>query len=172
MKIAGVLIALAVALVLQTTLAGLSLRGATLVNLVLVAVVYVSLAFGPVTGMLAGTAGGLVQDSLAGGIVGIGGLSKTVVGFLVGVLGAQFIVSQTLPRFVMFVGATFVHELCYQGVQTVIGARPFRLDWSLTLTQAAVNALVGVLAFQVVELGPGILDRRRTRGSSFGRRRY
>ena len=43
------------------------------VNLVLVAVVYVALAFGPVTGLLAGTAGGLVQDALAGGIVGIGG---------------------------------------------------------------------------------------------------
>ena len=30
-------------------------------------------------------------------------MSKTLVGFVVGVLGAQFIVSQTLPRFVMFV---------------------------------------------------------------------
>ena len=35
----------------------------------------------PVTGMLAGTVGGLAQDALAGGIVGIGGMSKTIVGF-------------------------------------------------------------------------------------------
>ena len=91
------------------------MAGGTRVNLVLVAVVYVALAFGAVTGLLAGTAGGLAQDALAGGIVGIGGLSKTVVGFLVGVLGAQFIVSQPLPRFVMFVGATFVHELLLSG---------------------------------------------------------
>ena len=65
--------------------------------------------------MLAGTVGGLVQDVLAGGIVGIGGLAKTLVGFVVGVLGAQFIVSQPLPRFVMFVGATVVHEACSRG---------------------------------------------------------
>ena len=91
------------------------MAGGTRVNLVLVAVVYVALAFGAVTGLLAGTAGGLAQDALAGGIVGIGGLSKTLVGFVVGVLGAQFIVSQPVPRFVMFVGATFVHELCFRG---------------------------------------------------------
>jgi rod shape-determining protein MreD len=172
MRAAGVLVALAAALVLQTTLAGLTLRGATLVNLVLVAVVYMALAFGPVAGMLAGTAGGLVQDSLAGGIIGVGGLSKTLVGFFVGVLGAQFIVSQTLPRFVMFVGATFVHELCFQGLQALVEGRAFALHWSTTLTQAAVNGLIGILAFQVVELGPGVIQRRRMRGSSLSRRRY
>ena len=58
--------------------------------------------------------GGLAQDAVAGGIVGIGGISKTVVGFLVGVLGAHFIVSQPLTRFVMFVGATVLHELCFR----------------------------------------------------------
>jgi rod shape-determining protein MreD len=152
MRAAGVLVALAAALVLQTTLAGLTLRGATLVNLVLVAVVYMALAFGPVAGMLAGTAGGLVQDSLAGGIIGVGGLSKTLVG--------------------MFVGATFVHELCFQGLQALVEGRAFALHWSTTLTQAAVNGLIGILAFQVVELGPGVIQRRRMRGSSLSRRRY
>ena len=83
-----------VALALQTILAGLLIGGRIAVNLVLVAVVYVALAFGPVTGLLAGVVGGLTQDALAGGIVGIGGLAKTLIGFAVGVLGAQFIVSQ------------------------------------------------------------------------------
>lgn len=172
MKAAGVLMALAAALVLQTTLAGLTLHGATLVNLVLVTVVYAALAFGAVTGMLAGTAGGLVQDALAGGIIGVGGMSKTLIGFIVGVLGAQFIVSQTLPRFVMFVGATVVHELSFQALQSLVEARPFGMQWSTTLTQAGVNGLVGILAFQVVELGPGIVQSRRARGSSLSRRRY
>jgi rod shape-determining protein MreD len=170
MKAAGVLLALAATLVLQATLAGLTIEGATLVNLVLVAVIYVALAFGPVTGMLAGTAGGLVQDALAGGVIGVGGLSKTLIGFIVGVLGAQFIVSQTLPRLVMFVGATFAHELCFQALQSLVEARPFVMQWSTTLTQAVVNGLIGILAFQVVELGPGMLQRRRDR--SWSRKRY
>jgi rod shape-determining protein MreD len=172
MKAAGVLLALAAAMLLQTTLAGLTLEGATLVNFVLVAVVYVALAFGAVTGMLAGTAGGLAQDALAGGIIGVGGMSKTLIGFIVGVLGAQFIVSQTLPRFVMFVGATLVHELCFQALQSLVEVRPFAMQWSTTLTQAAVNGLIGILSFQVVELGPGMVQSRRARGASLSRRRF
>jgi rod shape-determining protein MreD len=171
-RTAGVLAAVAVAIVLQATLSGMSMAGGTRVNLVLVAVIYVALAFGAVTGLLAGTAGGIAQDALAGSIVGVGGLSKTVVGFLVGVLGAQFIVSQPIPRFVMFVGATFVHELCFQGLSALIESRAFHMQYSAVLLQAVVNAAVGVLAFQVVEGAPGLLQRRHSRGPVFGRRRY
>ena len=98
MKVAAVIVALAVALALQSTLAGLRIGGVTAVNLVLVVVVYGALSFGAAGGLVIGTLGGLIQDALAGGIIGIGGLAKTVVGFLVGWLGAQFIVSQPLPR--------------------------------------------------------------------------
>jgi rod shape-determining protein MreD len=172
MKTAGVLAALAVAMVLQMTIAGMTMAGGSVVNLVLVAVVYVALAFGPVTGMLAGSAGGLVQDALAGGVVGVGGLSKSIVGFFVGVLGAQFIVSQPLPRLVMFVGATLVHELCYNALSALVEFRPFSMQYSALLTQAAVNALVGVIAFQIVEGAPGLLQRRDARKASVRSRRY
>jgi rod shape-determining protein MreD len=168
----GVILALVVALAVQTTLAGLTVGGSTVVNLVLVAVIYSALAFGPVTGLLAGSAGGLVQDALAGGIVGIGGFSKTLVGFLVGVLGAQFIVAQWLPRLVMFVSGTVIHELCYQALYALVESRPFRLTWSATLTQAAVNGVIGILAFQIIEAGPGLLQRRRARGATLSRRQY
>ena len=172
MKAAGVLLALAAALALQSTLAGLSIGGTTAVNLVLVAVVYIALSYGALTGLLAGTVGGLIQDSLAGGIVGIGGFAKTLVGFLVGVLGAQFIVSQTLPRAVMFFGATLLHEACFQGLYAAVEGRAFRMNGSAVLTQAAVNALIGIAAFWLVERGPGVVQGRRTRGASVSRRRY
>jgi rod shape-determining protein MreD len=163
MKAVGVLLALAGALALQTTIAGLTMSGARLVNLVVVAVVYVALVYGPVSGMLAGTVGGLAQDALGGGILGIGSLSKTIVGFLAGLLGAQFIVAQSIPRFVMFVGATIVHEACFQGLYALVEARAFRLEYGPLLTQAAINAVVGLTAFFVVESGPVLLQRRRAR---------
>jgi rod shape-determining protein MreD len=165
-------LALAGALALQTTLAGLTIHGATAVNLVLVAVIYLALAFGPVAGLLAGTGGGLVQDALAGGIVGIGGFSKTLVGFVVGVLGAQFIVAQSFPRLVMFVSGTVIHELCYQALYALVEARAFRIHWSQTLIQAGLNGIVGILAFTIVEAGPGLLQRRRARGATLSRRHY
>jgi rod shape-determining protein MreD len=163
MKTAGVLLALVVALAVQTSLSGLTMTGASMVNLVVVAVVYVALVFGPVTGMMAGTAGGLAQDALAGGIVGIGSLSKTIVGFLAGLLGAQFIVAQPLPRFVMFVSASVLHEICYQGLSALVEVRPLRLPYGPVLTQAAINGIVGLSAFFVVERLPGMLQRRRAR---------
>jgi rod shape-determining protein MreD len=163
MKAAGVLLALVSALAIQTTISGLTMGGARMVNLVVVAVVYVALTFGPVTGMMAGIAGGLVQDALAGGIVGIGSLSKTIIGFVAGLLGSQFIVAQPFPRFVMFVGASVVHELCFQGLYALVEARGFRLHYSPLLTQAAINGIVGLAAFFVVEQMPGMLQRRRAR---------
>jgi rod shape-determining protein MreD len=163
MKTAGVLLALVVALAVQTSLSGLTMTGASMVNLVVVAVVYAALVFGPVTGMVAGTAGGLAQDALAGGIVGIGSLSKTIVGFLAGLLGAHFIVAQPLPRFVMFVSASVLHELCYQGLSALVEVRPLRLAYGPVLTQAAINGIVGLSAFFVVERLPGMLQRRRAR---------
>jgi rod shape-determining protein MreD len=163
MKAAGVLLALIVALAVQTSLSGLTMSGASMVNLVVVTVVYTALVFGPVTGMMAGTAGGLAQDALAGGLVGIGSLSKTVVGFLAGLLGAQFIVAQPLPRFVMFVSASVLHEICYQGLSALVEVRPLRLAYGAVLSQAAINGMVGLSAFFVVERLPGMLQRRRAR---------
>ena len=163
MKTVGVLLALILALAVQTSLSGLTMSGASMVNLVVVTVVYTALVFGPLTGMMAGTAGGLAQDALAGGIVGIGSLSKTVVGFLAGLLGAHFIVAQPLPRFVMFVSASVVHEICYQGLSALVEVRPLRLSYGPVLTQAAINGIVGLTAFFVVERLPGALQRRRAR---------
>jgi rod shape-determining protein MreD len=163
MRAAGVVVALVGALALQTTISGLTLDGARMVNLVLVMVVYVALQYGAVAGLMAGTIGGLAQDALAGGIIGIGGMTKSIAGFVAGVLGAQFIVSQPLPRFVMFVGATLVHEACFQGLYALVEARGFRLDYRPLLTQAAINGVVGLAAFFIVEQTPGILQRRRAR---------
>lgn len=163
---------LVAALLLQTTVAGFSLGAASSVNFVLIAVVYVALSMGALTGLLAGAAGGLAQDAIAGSVVGIGGLSKTLVGFMVGVLGAQFIVSQPIPRFVMFVGATFLHELCFQGLHSLVEGQAFQFGYRSVLAQAALNGVIGILTFQVVEGAPGMMQRREARRSIFGRRRF
>lgn len=172
MRTAAILAALAAALLVQTMLAGISMAAGALVNLVLVAVVYVALGYGPVTGFLAGTAGGLAQDALSGGIVGIGGLAKTLIGFVVGVLSAQFIVSQPLTRFVMFVGATVVHELCFRALNSLVESRPFSMQYSNVLTQAVINGAVGICAFWIVEKSPTFVQNRRTRRATLSRRNY
>jgi rod shape-determining protein MreD len=168
-KAAGAILAVAVALAIQTTLARFLVRGSVAVDLVLVAVVYVSLTSGPVTGMLTGTFAGLIQDALSGGVIGIGGLAKTIVGFLAGIIGTQFIVAQPLPRFVVFFSATIVHAAIFMGLYILLEMRQFGTPYAAALGQAVGNAVVGVVAFQLVELLPGAVERRRT-GSSRLRR--
>ena len=163
MRTAGVLIAIALALALQTTLARFLVGGSAAVDLVLVAVVYVALTTGPVGGMFAGSVAGLVQDTLSSGVIGVGGLAKSVVGFLVGAIGQQFIVTAALPRLVMFVGATMVHAAVFMGLYEALDLRAFPEPWKSVTTQALGNALVGIVAFAVIESLPGVIERRRSR---------
>ena len=161
MKVAAALLAVAVALALQTTLGSLVIRGTAALDLVLIVVVYLALISGPVTGLLLGTAAGLVQDSLSSGIIGIGGLAKTVVGFVAGVLGTQFIVTAPLSRFVVFVLATVLHAGVFMGLYTLLGLRQFDDPWAAVITQAIGNGFFGVVGAQLVELLPGLRERRK-----------
>jgi len=160
-KVVGIALAIVLALALQTTIARFVLRGTVAVDLVLVVVVYVALTMGPVTGLLTGAVAGMVQDALTTGIIGIGGLAKTVVGFLAGVIGTQFIVAQPLPRFVVFVGATALHAVIFMGLYALLDIRHFGTPYAAVGGQALGNAIVGVLAFQLVELLPGAVERRK-----------
>ena len=169
MRAAGVILAVVAALALQTTLARFLVRGAAAIDLVLVVVVYVALTFGPATGLLTGTFAGIVQDALSHGIIGIGGLAKTIVGFLGGVVGTQFIVANSLPRFVVFFGATVLHAVVFMGLYVLLDMRHFGTPYAAVAGQAAANAVVGVVAFQLVELLPGAVERRRAARSRLRR---
>ena len=163
MKAVGVLVAIALALALQTTLARFIVGGSAAIDLVLVAVVGVALTIGPVGGMLAGSAAGLIQDSLSSGVVGIGGLAKTIVGFLAGAFGQQFIVTAALPRLVIFIAGTLLHGAVFMGLYYVLDLRVFPSPWKPLAAQALGNALVGIVAFGIIESLPGMVERRRSR---------
>ena len=162
MRSAVALAAIVISIAVQTTLAGYIFRGSsTAIDLVLIVVVYIAIKSGPVTGLLAGTVAGLIQDSLGGGILGIGGLAKTIVGFLSGVLGTQFIVTAPLPRFLLLLVATALHAAIFMGLYTLLNLRQFPAPYPAIAGQAFGNAFVGVVAFQMIEWFPGFVDRRR-----------
>ena len=165
MKALGALGAIAMALALQTTLARFVVGGTAAVDLVLVAVVYVALTSGPVTGMVSGCVVGLIQDALSSGIIGVGGLAKLIVGFVVGVIGQQFIMTSALPRLVMFLGATALHAAVflglYWGMNAALNVPMFPVSWKALAGQGLGNALVGIVAFAIIERMPGAIERRR-----------
>ena len=161
MKGAVAAIAILVALAAQTTLSNVLSRGGTSIDLVLIVVVYIAIKSGAVTGLLAGTVAGLIQDSLSSGVLGIGGLAKTIVGFLAGVLGTQFIVTAPLPRFLLLALGTVLHAAIFMGLYTLLNLRQFSVAYPQIAAQALGNAFVGVIGFQLIEWFPGFVDRRR-----------
>ncbi|HUK34247.1 MAG TPA: rod shape-determining protein MreD [Vicinamibacterales bacterium] len=161
MKAAGIILAIVLALALQTTIARFFVGGRVAVDLVLVVVVYVALSSGPVAGLMTGTVAGLTQDALSTGVIGIGGLAKTIVGFVAGVIGTQLNIAEPVPRFVVFFAATVVHQAITIGLGAVLGLRAFGVPYAAVAGEALANAVVGVAAFQLAELLPGAVERRR-----------
>ena len=139
-------------------------------DLVLVAVVAVGLLHGRVAGLLTGTAAGLLQDAVGGGVLGLSGLGKCVAGYVAGIAGTQFIVTQWLSRGFLFLGASLLNSACFMGLSLLLGLRRYSNPLLEAATQAAVNAAAGVLLFYVIEFMPvareqwnAVLERRRKR---------
>jgi rod shape-determining protein MreD len=162
-RAAAVIVGVLIALALQTTVAPFLFSQGGTIDLVLVVVIWTALQFGPVAGLLTGMAAGLAQDALSGGIIGVGGFAKTLVGFMAGVFGSQFIVTNALPRFVvLFVGAA-VNAFCFLGMYAVIERRGLDMPWRQAGVQALTTAAVGIVLIQAALAVPGMLMRRRLR---------
>ena len=113
-----------------------------------------------------------LQDLIAQDIVGVGGLTKTLIGFAVGVVGAQFVLVRPQGRVVIVAVATIVHRLMMAGLYGAIGGRP-GIVWSDILIQTGLNAAVALVAFQLTESLPGALERgRANRRATLNRRKW
>jgi rod shape-determining protein MreD len=170
-KAISALITVAVAIALQMLLARYAVGGRWTFDLVLVGVLYAALQSGPTAGILAGTVGGLAQDALSGGTIGVDGLAKTIVGFAAGIVGGQFVVNKTGPRLVLTAGATVVHRSLLWCLQALIDQRWSGVSWFAMLSEIVLNSLAAFLAFQMIETLPGAMARRRSgRRSGLARR--
>ena len=102
--------------------------------------------------MLAGAAGGWIQDANFGGtVVGISGLSKLVVGFAVGVAGSRFLVTGPAQRLLALFAATLIDGLFLERLADVFGIPILPLSFAGLLGRAAVNAVVGTGLFLLLD---------------------
>ena len=164
MRVAGVCLAVILALAVQTTVAPFVLTGRGHVDLVLVVVVYAALQFGPAGGLITGALAGMAEDALSGGVIGVGGIAKTIVGFLAGAIGSQFIVANAFPRFVVLLLGAALHAACVLGLYAIIDKRGLTaLSWRTAWPQVALTTGIGIILIQAVHAVPGILMRRRLR---------
>lgn len=173
MKLTSVLATVLLAVAVQAALARYTVGGVWVFDLVLVGVIYAALQWGPVAGILAGTVGGLLQDLLAGGIVGVGGLTKTLVGFVAGVVGAQFLLAKPGGRTVILAAATVIHRVMALALLALIEQQWQSFGWGSMAAEVGINSVVGFVAFQFTDAAPGLMERgRMSRRSSLSRRRW
>jgi hypothetical protein len=66
----------------------------------------------------------------------------------------------------MFIVATLVHSALFMGMYVLLGLKEFPSPWAAVLSQAIANAVVGIVAFAIVESLPGAMERRRFKRSS------
>jgi rod shape-determining protein MreD len=165
MKLTSVLVTALLAILLQVTLARYTVGGRLVFDIVLVGVVFAALQWGPVAGILAGTISGLLQDVLAGEVVGVGGLAKTLTGFAAGVVGTQFVLARPQARMLIVAVATVVHRLVIVTVHALIEQHWPGLPWRPLLVETLINAATALVAFHVVSGMPGLLSRQRGRRS-------
>ena len=165
MKVSKVAFIVVFALVLQATLIPYLVGSGVQLDLVLVAIVYLAMTTSPVTALLSGAAGGVIQDTLSGGIIGVSGIAKTIVGFSVALVGTQIIVVRSFPRFVIFFGATLLHASVFLGLYSMLVAPIPNSSVSGVFGEALGNGLVGAVLFELLRA----LPRLRWRGMSGSR---
>lgn len=158
-----IVLVLAVALLVQTVMIRVVADGAVPVDLVLVVVVFTALFRGPVVGLWTGTVSGIFQDVLSGGIVGVSGLTKSVIGLLVGIVGAELVVSTIWHRLAVLLAASVFHTLFFLGVHSLLGTMMPTSVISLVLVQAVSNAFSGIISAALVWIVPVAVRRVRHR---------
>jgi rod shape-determining protein MreD len=131
--------------VAQATLAPALRIGDVAPDIPLIVVVLLALRRGPEFGCVAGFAGGLLQDTAAGGLVGVQALTKAVVGFAIGALGGRLRVTQPLVQVPGLALLTIVEGLArFTLLKFFHFAVPFgELMLYVVLPQALYNGFLG-----------------------------
>jgi rod shape-determining protein MreD len=151
-KVFWTVLALLVAFVLQSALTHIVPRQARMIDLFVLVLVYCGLVGGETHAMLAGAAGGWIQDvQFGGGVVGLSGLTKVLVGFGVGVSATRFHLTEPGARVMVLFAATLLDALIFERLASAFEVRIQTLSLAALLTRAALNAALGGVLFFYVD---------------------
>lgn len=145
-------VALLGALLIQTALTQIAPGHARILDPFLIVIVYCALTGGEMHGMLAGAAGGWIQDIHFGGsVLGLAGLTKILIGFAVGFASTRFHLIEPAARGLVLFLATAADTVIYVQLAAVFDVASYPVTPLGILVRAVVNAVLGVAAYEVVE---------------------
>jgi rod shape-determining protein MreD len=146
------------------------------VDLALLVTIYFALMRDPVTGMVTGYVAGFGSDlgSASGPILGVGGFSKTVIGFLIASVAVRFTLEGPLVRIVVIALSTLVDRAMFVGLHAMVGmsltdeTTPQVLAMKF-LFSAAANVVLGVILFWILDR---VFPEQSKRGQMRVQRRF
>lgn len=94
------------------------------VDLPLVVTVYFGLQRAPMLAMLTGMALGLGGDAVAGGILGVGGFTKTLIGYVVAMASVRFALENPLARLAIAALSSAANTVLFIGLYLMLEQPP------------------------------------------------
>jgi rod shape-determining protein MreD len=106
----------------------------------------------PIAGTVTGGIIGLLQDLLTNQPIGVNGMAKSVIGYAAASLGSQIDVENNATRALLTFGFSFLQSvLLYLIERRLLGIRTFHLLWLHELLRAAVNTVVALPVFLLLD---------------------
>jgi cell shape-determining protein MreD len=103
-------------------------------------------------------------------VIGVGGLTKTLLGYAVGALAVQFDVSRPWYQALVVFLASLLHVACFVGLYGLLSDDRTVTSYGGVLTQAAANTVVAAGVAMALSAAPEVLTRRRLRRRRLTRR--
>lgn len=146
------------------------------VDLALLVTIYFALMRDPVTGMVTGYVAGFGADLApgAGPVIGVGGFSKTLIGFLIASIAVRFTLEGPLVRVIVIALSSLVDSALFIGLHNLMGqsltseATPQVLAMKI-LFGAAANVVLGAALFWVLDR---VFPEQSRRGQMRVQRRF
>lgn len=146
------LVALLVALVVESGLSRVAPSSARLFDPFLLVFVYCGLTGGETHGMLAGVAAGWVEDIHFGGrLLGLTGLTNVLLGFTVGVAGNRFLLVSASSRLLVVFATTLAQAFLFKGAASIFDIHVHALSSTGLLLRSIANSLVGIVVFNFAD---------------------
>ena len=90
------------------------------IDLALIVTVYIALQRAPMLGMVTGCAAGLGSDAIVGGTLGVGGFSRTLIGYVVAMVSIKLALENPLMRLAVVAVASAANTVLFVGLHQML----------------------------------------------------
>lgn len=163
MRMLRFLIGLILALTIHSFLNKFFPNALAFVDVYLILVIYYATGGNLIGTIVAAVLAGFVQDAFSNAIFGLHAFALTFCGYLVGVLSSKIDLRNPLWFGLAVAGSIVVNELVIYALVNILLSERIELFGQALLLKTVITSLIGVLAWQLIQLivHPGPLRTRK-----------